>query len=112
MDADRASGSSPVPPRAAAVKRSVGKRIAEAIVGVPALIGDSMADMLSINQSTLSGAIDIIVVPQADGSLRSSPFHVRFGKFQVRVRALLVRRGIGGCPPAPSRSPPRRPRHL
>ena len=84
MDADRASGSSPVPPRAAVVKRSVGKRIAEAIVGVPALIGDSMADMLSINQSTLSGAIDIIVVPQADGSLRSSPFHVRFGKFQVR----------------------------
>ena len=104
MDADRASSSSPVPPRAAVVKRSVGKRIAEAIVGVPALIGDSMADMLSINQSTLSGAIDIIVVPQADGSLRSSPFHVRFGKFQVRVRALLVRRGIGGCPPAPSRS--------
>lgn len=64
-------------------KRSVGKRIAETIVGFPTLIGDSMAEMLSINQSTLSGAIDIIVVPQKDGSLKSSPFQIRFGKFQV-----------------------------
>ena len=26
------------------------------------------------------GAIDVIVVRQPDGSLRASPFHVRFGK--------------------------------
>ena len=36
-----------------------------------------------INAATLSGAIDIIVVEQPDGSLLSSPFHVRFGRFRV-----------------------------
>lgn len=30
-----------------------------------------------------SGAIDIIVVPQPDGTLKSTPFHVRFGKLQL-----------------------------
>ncbi|KAK8121972.1 hypothetical protein PG984_010642 [Apiospora sp. TS-2023a] len=37
----------------------------------------------SINPSTLSGAIDVIVVEQEDGSLSCSPFHVRFGKFSL-----------------------------
>lgn len=37
----------------------------------------------SINPATLSGAIDVIVVEQEDGSLACSPFHVRFGKFQL-----------------------------
>jgi phosphatidate phosphatase LPIN len=37
----------------------------------------------SLNAATLSGAIDIIVVQQEDGSLRSTPFHVRFGKLQL-----------------------------
>lgn len=37
----------------------------------------------SINPATLSGAIDVIVVEQDDGSLACSPFHVRFGKFQL-----------------------------
>lgn len=37
----------------------------------------------SINPATLSGAIDVIVVEQEDGSLASSPFHVRFGKFSL-----------------------------
>ena len=36
-----------------------------------------------LNEATLSGAIDIIVVRSADGTLRSSPFHVRFGKFMI-----------------------------
>ena len=36
-----------------------------------------------INGSTLTGAIDVVVVEQEDGSLRSSPFHVRFGKMGV-----------------------------
>ena len=31
----------------------------------------------------LSGAIDIIVVQQEDGTLRCTPFHVRFGKLGV-----------------------------
>lgn len=37
----------------------------------------------SINPATLSGAIDVIVVEQDDGSLSCSPFHVRFGKFSL-----------------------------
>ncbi|KAK9771028.1 putative LNS2/PITP domain-containing protein [Seiridium cardinale] len=37
----------------------------------------------SINPSTLSGAIDVIVVEQEDGTLACSPFHVRFGKFSL-----------------------------
>lgn len=37
----------------------------------------------SINPATLSGAIDVIVVEHEDGTLNSSPFHVRFGKFQL-----------------------------
>lgn len=37
----------------------------------------------SINPSTLSGAIDVIVVENEVGELNCSPFHVRFGKFQL-----------------------------
>ncbi|CAI4682524.1 CPI_1c_G0041480.mRNA.1.CDS.1 [Saccharomyces cerevisiae] len=37
----------------------------------------------SINPATLSGAIDVIVVEHPDGRLSCSPFHVRFGKFQI-----------------------------
>lgn len=36
-----------------------------------------------INAATLTGAIDVIVVEQEDGSYVSSPFHVRFGKLGV-----------------------------
>ena len=36
-----------------------------------------------VNPATLSGAIDVLVVEQPDGSLVSSPFHVRFGKISV-----------------------------
>ncbi|KAM6219775.1 phosphatidate phosphatase LPIN2 [Rhynchocyon petersi] len=36
-----------------------------------------------INQATLSGCIDVIVVRQQDGSYQCSPFHVRFGKLGV-----------------------------
>jgi phosphatidate phosphatase LPIN len=31
----------------------------------------------------LSGCIDIIVVRQPDGTLKASPFHVRFGKLKL-----------------------------
>ncbi|VDM60189.1 unnamed protein product [Angiostrongylus costaricensis] len=37
----------------------------------------------TINPATLSGAIDVIVVEQPDGELKSTPFHVRFGKYGV-----------------------------
>ena len=33
-----------------------------------------------LNGATLTGAIDVIVVEQEDGTFVSSPFHVRFGK--------------------------------
>ena len=36
-----------------------------------------------INGATLTGAIDVIVVEQDDGTFISSPFHVRFGKLGV-----------------------------
>eukprot|EP00043_Microstomoeca_roanoka_P001299 m.31992 g.31992 ORF g.31992 m.31992 type:complete len:942 (+) comp10743_c0_seq1:138-2963(+) len=36
-----------------------------------------------LNPATLSGAIDVIVIEQEDGSLLSTPFHVRFGKLTL-----------------------------
>ncbi|XP_065325380.1 phosphatidate phosphatase LPIN1-like isoform X3 [Gordionus sp. m RMFG-2023] len=36
-----------------------------------------------INPATLSGAIDVIIIQQEDGSYISSPFHVKFGKLGV-----------------------------
>lgn len=36
-----------------------------------------------INGATLTGAIDVVVVEQPDGSYNCSPFHVRFGKIGV-----------------------------
>ena len=44
-----------------------------------------------INGASLSGAIDVIVVEQEDGTLKSSPFHVRFGKLGVmKAREKIV----------------------
>ena len=44
-----------------------------------------------INQATLSGSIDVIVVQQPDGTFQCSPFHVRFGKLGVlRSREKVV----------------------
>ena len=44
-----------------------------------------------INAATLTGAIDVIVVEQEDGTFRCSPFHVRFGKLGVlKAREKIV----------------------
>lgn len=44
-----------------------------------------------INPATLTGAIDVIVVEQEDGTYLTSPFHVRFGKMGVlRSREKIV----------------------
>lgn len=44
-----------------------------------------------INPATLSGAIDVIVIQQPDGTFLASPFHVRFGKMGVlRSREKIV----------------------
>ena len=44
---------------------------------------DGVHYVFNLNAATLSGAIDIVVVPQEDGSLKCTPFHVRFGKLQL-----------------------------
>ncbi|XP_065218841.1 phosphatidate phosphatase LPIN3 isoform X2 [Planococcus citri] len=52
-----------------------------------------------INAATLTGAIDVIVVEQPDGSYTCSPFHVRFGKIGVlRSREKIVEIEINGEP--------------
>lgn len=52
-----------------------------------------------INSATLTGAIDVVVVQQRDGSYLSSPFHVRFGKIGVlRSREKVVDIEINGEP--------------
>lgn len=48
----------------------------------------------------MSGAVDIIVVRQPDGSLRSTPFHVRYGKSKClrpdgKVVLSFFDRGVG-----------------
>ena len=52
-----------------------------------------------INAATLTGAIDVIIVEQEDGSFKSSPFHVRFGKLGViRSKEKVVDIEINGQP--------------
>lgn len=36
-----------------------------------------------LNGANITGAIDIIVVKQPNGTYKSTPFHVRFGKMGV-----------------------------
>ncbi|KAF9942331.1 hypothetical protein BGZ67_002053 [Mortierella alpina] len=50
-----------------------------------------------LNPATLSGAIDVVVVEQADGELSCSPFHVRFGKLSIlRPQEKVVEVTING----------------
>ncbi|XP_053677115.1 phosphatidate phosphatase LPIN3 [Anopheles nili] len=52
-----------------------------------------------INGATLTGAIDVVVVQQPDGSYLGSPFHVRFGKLGVlRSREKVVDITVNGEP--------------
>ncbi|KAH1015087.1 hypothetical protein HUJ05_012865 [Dendroctonus ponderosae] len=52
-----------------------------------------------INGATLTGAIDVIVVEQPDGSYNCSPFHVRFGKLGVlRSKEKVVDVEVNGEP--------------
>lgn len=52
-----------------------------------------------INQATLSGCIDVVVVRQKDGSYQCSPFHVRFGKLGVlRSKEKVIDIEINGEP--------------
>ncbi|ELT87039.1 hypothetical protein CAPTEDRAFT_223314 [Capitella teleta] len=52
-----------------------------------------------INSATLTGAIDVVIIKQEDGTYLSSPWHVRFGKMGVlRAREKLVDIEINGEP--------------
>ncbi|XP_043242651.1 phosphatidate phosphatase LPIN1-like isoform X1 [Amphibalanus amphitrite] len=52
-----------------------------------------------INTATLTGAIDVVVAQQEDGSFISSPFHVRFGKIGVlKSKEKIVDIEINGRP--------------
>jgi len=52
-----------------------------------------------INAATLTGAIDVVVVEQPDGTYSCSPFHVRFGKMGVlRSKEKVVDIEINGEP--------------
>ncbi|XP_023215622.1 phosphatidate phosphatase LPIN1-like [Centruroides sculpturatus] len=52
-----------------------------------------------INSATLTGAIDVVVVRQPNGTYLCSPFHVRFGKIGVlRSREKIVDIEVNGEP--------------
>uniref|UniRef100_A0A6Q2ZDP8 phosphatidate phosphatase n=1 Tax=Esox lucius TaxID=8010 RepID=A0A6Q2ZDP8_ESOLU len=52
-----------------------------------------------INQATLSGCIDVVVVRQPNGTFQCSPFHVRFGKLGVlRSKEKVIDIEINGEP--------------
>jgi len=52
-----------------------------------------------INPATLTGAIDVIIVRQEDGTYLSSPWHVRFGKIGVmRAKQKVVDIEVNGEP--------------
>eukprot|EP00092_Neocalanus_flemingeri_P027613 GFUD01029962.1.p1 GENE.GFUD01029962.1~~GFUD01029962.1.p1 ORF type:complete len:431 (+),score=114.30 GFUD01029962.1:760-2052(+) len=46
-------------------------------------ISGILSNIANINSATLSGAIDVVFVEQEDGTYRSTPFQVRFGKMGV-----------------------------
>ncbi|CAG9335804.1 unnamed protein product [Blepharisma stoltei] len=51
------------------------KKISNLVFGI--------TDVLTLKQSTLSGALDVIVIEHEDKSLHCSPFQVRFGRLKV-----------------------------
>ena len=52
-----------------------------------------------LNPTNFSGAIDIVCVQQPDGTLRSTPFYIRFGKFKsISSTEKLVRAWCNGEP--------------
>ncbi|KAL1453622.1 hypothetical protein WDU94_009949 [Cyamophila willieti] len=62
-------------------------------------IGKFLDKFREINSATLTGAIDVIVVEQPDGTFTCSPFHVRFGKMGVlRSKEKIVEIEINGNP--------------
>lgn len=44
---------------------------------------DGVQNLMNVNSATFSGAVDILVVPQEDGTFACTSWHVRFGKLQL-----------------------------
>eukprot|EP01138_Halocafeteria_seosinensis_P001112 gb/GECG01001137.1/.p1 GENE.gb/GECG01001137.1/~~gb/GECG01001137.1/.p1 ORF type:complete len:1629 (+),score=220.09 gb/GECG01001137.1/:1-4887(+) len=44
---------------------------------------DTVSSAFDVNKATLSGALDVVAVQHEDGTFKSTPFHVRFGKLKV-----------------------------
>ncbi len=42
-----------------------------------------ISDLVDFNSATLSGGLVVIVIEDTDGSMKCSPFHIRFGKFKL-----------------------------
>ena len=52
---------------------------------------------MSHSLDLLSGAIDVVVIEQEDGSLHCTPFHVRFGRLKAfRTREKMVSLSVNG----------------
>jgi len=61
-------------------------------------VGNAVLSASSFAMPALGGAVDVLAVRQPDGSMRCSPFYVRFGKYQglLRSREKRVRLQVGG----------------
>ena len=53
------------------------------MTSVLGFIKGAYSSLPEINGATLSGAIDVLVIQHEDGSLRSSPWYLRIGKYKV-----------------------------
>ncbi|DAZ94867.1 TPA: hypothetical protein N0F65_008169 [Lagenidium giganteum] len=50
-------------------------------------VKDYVTNVFDFKQGTMSGAIDIVVVQNEDGEFRCTPFHVHFGRIQLKDKA-------------------------
>ena len=85
-----------ITPAARAVHVTRTSPLREEESAMSSFITNSLIDPLrkwysEINSATLTGAIDVLVIEQEDGTYLSSPFHVRFGKLGVlKAREKIV----------------------
>mmetsp|Transcript_15546 Transcript_15546/g.31451 ORF Transcript_15546/g.31451 Transcript_15546/m.31451 type:complete len:718 (-) Transcript_15546:2010-4163(-) len=57
----------------------------------------AVSSSLEFNAATLTGAMDVIVLQEEDGTLRCTPFHARFGKLKLfKSREKLVEVWVNG----------------
>jgi len=64
---------------------------ASAVAGTVSNVADGLGTALDLSQSALTGALDVVAVTQLNGEIKSTPFHVRIGKFNGVARGSIVR---------------------